>query len=203
MLRDRQWHTAGRKADHRHPVTVSLLSGCCQHRLALHWDTSNGSIILGWKGKLLVIFKFYRRMKISLRSNKDTTYSLSGNKLWPLGMQKVGPVKVQLQQDSPSLPRGGNGGSYTGEHQTNQVHPNIHKICAPCSKVSKVEGQTWNKTIRATCLCPSARTRKTTAQRADDHLLLTLWRQFTALPWHFLPSRESGSFVRCYTSVTF
>lgn len=131
-----------------------LLSGCCQHCLALHWDTSNGSIILGWGRKLLAIFKFYKGMKISLHGNKETTFTLSGNKLWPLGMEKAGPVKGQLQQDSPSSPGGRNGGNYTGEHRTNQVHPKMHKIYAPCSKVSKVEEQTGDKINWATCLRP-------------------------------------------------
>lgn len=125
-------------------------------------------------------------MKLSLHSNKDTTFTLSGK--LTSGEEKVGPVKGQLQQDSPG-PRGGNGGSYTGEHQTNQAHPDTHKPCAPRSKVGKAEGQTLDKTNSLVSVPPPPSAQMMIFR---SHFGVEL----TVLPRHFLLSEDSGSLVR-------
>lgn len=140
----------------------------------------------GVRGKLLVIFKFYRGMKISLHNNKDTTFPLSNKegRPCPRPLGEVGMGEV-IQGNT---------------RQARFTWP--HKLCAPCSKV---EGQTWDKQTEQ-CLCVSAQTRKdSTSQCSEDMTIFCLHFavQFTVLPRPFLLSKESGSFVRGSTSVTF
>lgn len=141
----------------------------------------------GVRGKLLVIFKFYRGMKISLHNNKDTTFPLSNKEgrpcPRPLGEVGMGGKLYRGTPDKPGSP-----------DLTSFVH-----------LVARWRDRHETNKLSSVCVSLPKRGKDSTSQCSEDMTIFCshFAVQFTVLPRPFLLSKESGSFVRGSTSVTF